>query len=194
MRKITKRSAAVIAASAVAVVGAGAAWAAWSLNGSTTTTASAGDVQALDVTNASVTGSLVPGSVHDVVFTAANQNSFPVVINSVSITNVTADAGHPGCVGANNVKQAATTLPANDRTLAAKGQNDASKSFTLAGGLRMVADPSEACKGASFSITITLNAASTSATGQGQPPAQQQPQQQPGQPPAAVAAAAVSTK
>lgn len=161
MRKITKRSAAVIAASAVAVGGAGAAWAAWTLGGETTASASAGKAKPIVVSPAQVVGDLVPGSEHNVTFSAANPNDFPVKITGVAFGVVSVDDKHKDCKGPDTVKFAANpATPSPNPAIPAKG----SISFTLVKAARMVVEPAEACQGASFSFKINVNAASASAT------------------------------
>jgi hypothetical protein len=98
MRKITKRSAAIIAATALAVGGAGAAWAAWTLSGSATATVSAGSAVPLTVTNAALTGSLVVGSTSGVTLKISNNNAFPVSVTGATISDI---SGGPACGSAN---------------------------------------------------------------------------------------------
>src|SRR4051794_32051074 len=56
MRKITKRSAAVLTAAVIAVGGAGAAWAAWSLTGAGTANAKSATVLPLKANSVDVEG------------------------------------------------------------------------------------------------------------------------------------------
>jgi hypothetical protein len=84
MRKITKRSAAVIGATVVAI-GGGAAWAAstdW-FNGTGDVTASSSDVKQVTAT-ASVTDALWPKHSVDATLSIGNYNSYPVTATGIA--------------------------------------------------------------------------------------------------------------
>ena len=108
MRKITKRSAAVIAASALAIGGAGAAWAAWNLTGAGSTSAKAANAQALTIDSVQVVG-LSPGNKSDIKFTAKNPNAFPVKITGIDIVSI--HSGTAATCADKNVEELKFDLP-----------------------------------------------------------------------------------
>jgi len=156
MRKITKRSAAVIAASALAIGGAGAAWAAWNLTGSGSTSAKATSAQKLTIDNVEVEG-LSPGNKSNIKFTAKNPNAFPVQITGINITGIdSAD-----CAASNVVKQTFTLpAPAALTVGAAAGAVPGSKDITLTDAIKMVADADDDCQAALFTVSLDLDAVS----------------------------------
>ncbi|WP_436526533.1 hypothetical protein [Actinoplanes sp. HUAS TT8] len=149
---MTKRSAVVASAVAVAVVGAGAAWAAWSLSGDTQVTAAAGTAVQLTVTGTNATA-LVPGSKSDVTVNVVNSNKFPVLIKSINFSDFASNK--TGCDGSNIQQVTTVTVPAGT-TVAAEN----SKSVVLAQSLKMIADPADECQGASFTFKATVGAES----------------------------------
>ena len=159
MRKITKRSAAVIAASALAVGGAGAAWAAWNLTGSGSTSAKASTAQNLTIDSVQVVG-LSPGNKSDIKFTAKNPNAFPVQITGITITGVhsgTAATCADTNVAALNFDQPA---PADLTVTAAAGAVPGLKDITVPDAVKMIADAANGCQGAVFSVDLHLDAVS----------------------------------
>jgi hypothetical protein len=162
MRKITKRSAAVIAASALAVGGAGAAWAAWNLTGAGNTTAKAATAQNLTIDSVQVVG-LSPGNKSDLKFTAKNPNAFPVQITGITITGI-----HSGtlatCADSNVVAQTFTLpAPAALTVDPAAGAVPGSKDITVPDAIKMIADASDGCQGAVFTVDLALDAISAAA-------------------------------
>ena len=85
MRKITKRSAIIASAAVVVVGGAGAAFAAWSLNSSETVTSTAESASPLVVSGQTLVGTLYPGSINGVQFNAHNPNKFPVKVTGIKM-------------------------------------------------------------------------------------------------------------
>ncbi|WP_155123722.1 MULTISPECIES: hypothetical protein [unclassified Actinoplanes] len=160
---MTKRSAVVASAVAVAVVGAGAAWAAWTLTGTGSATARAGDVQTLTVSGVSSTP-LVPGGNADVKFHVVNPNAFPVLINGIHFSNITASGDcNAGSVTA--VSTAPLPTAAGALELAAKdtvGGGD-KKDITYAGSLHMSNAATDDCVGATFTFDVLLDAKSNAA-------------------------------
>ena len=97
MRKITKRSAAVIGAAVIAIGGGAAAWAAggWSVSGSGTGDASAASINLLSAPSPMGPLPVSPGLVTTVTTKVNNPNDFPVLLNSnnVSPTDVVVTGG-----------------------------------------------------------------------------------------------------
>ena len=163
MRKLSRRSTAVVVTSVVAVGAAGAAWAAWSLTGSGTAEAKAGSVVTLKVTSAGLAaGGLTPGNATTVLLTVENRNAFPVRITDIDLTQL--DSPQEGCAATDNVEVVNDApLPAR-ATVPAGGKDDpATAQISWAGPLRMVADPADACQGAPFTFNVHLDAVSAAA-------------------------------
>jgi hypothetical protein len=162
MRKITKRSAIIATAAVVAVGGAGAAFAAWSLNGSGDASTTAGSASPLTVSGVQVVGTLVPGSKASVQFTAQNPNSFPVKISGIQYSDVVVTgAGMTGCP-TNNLQQVGLTdapLP-TDLALPASPAGGSTKTITYANSVRLKANPDNGCQNATFSFKVNLTVAS----------------------------------
>jgi len=154
MRKITKRSVAVVAAAVVAVGGGAAAWAAWTLSGAGDTTATAASVQPLTVGAVDGLG-LSPGVASDIQFKVSNPNKFAIKITGVTITNIKAPGGSK-CPETNVAKQA-FDLPA-DPLIGPAGAAPTEKAFTLANAIKMNQDAADACQGAKFTISLSLAA------------------------------------
>lgn len=110
MRKFTKKTVAVAAATAFVLSGAGAAYAYWTAGGSGTGSAATGTNAALTVVQTSTVTAMAPGdSAQSLNGTFLNPNTGPVYVGTVtaSIASVTKD---PGAV--------AGTCDATDYTLA----------------------------------------------------------------------------
>jgi hypothetical protein len=155
MRKITKRSAAIIAASVIAIGGAGAAWAAWTFSGTGNASVSAATATPLTVTGETVAGPMVPGTAVNVSFTVKNPNSFPVLINSITYGTFTSTT--PGCAG--QLEQVVGAALPVSRDLAA----GAEKNYTYAGSLKLVDNPDTNCQGAAYGFKVVLGATSDTA-------------------------------
>ena len=163
MRKLGKRSTAVVVTTLVGLCAAGAAWAAWTLTGSGDAQAKAGSVVELKVTSAGLppTG-LTPGNATAVYLTVQNKNRFPVRITGIQLSDL--QSTKSGCDAGTNVDIVNTApLPADpaDVTVAA-GTDDkpVTAKITWDGPLRMVADPADACQGAPFTFNVHLDAVS----------------------------------
>ncbi len=159
MRNLTRRSAVVASAVAVSVVGAGAAWAAWTLSGTGAANATAGSAAPLIVTNVTVTP-LTPNATGDVVLTVNNPNPFPVKVTGFTFAGLTKGAGEDCNVG-NNISFPNGTLsstPADLLVPAKVGADNGTKAITYAGSIRMKADADDNCQSAIFSFTTTVAA------------------------------------
>jgi hypothetical protein len=150
MRKITKRSAAIIGATVIAI-GGGAAWAAWSVSGSATASASAGTASAVQVTGAVLTGPLLPGDPTGVSFQVYNPNSFTVDLTGAGLSGFATTQS--GCANSNFVATPTTFAP----TTLIAGET---KTVVLAGSVGLKPDADNACQGAPITFTVSVNAES----------------------------------
>ncbi|WP_433792073.1 LEA type 2 family protein [Actinoplanes sp. CA-252034] len=159
MRKITKRSAAVITAAVVAVGAAGAAWAVWGVNGVGTASASAGNVLPLGVGTAITLNppAFFPGSQHSVAFTVTNPNPFPVEIQGITITDI--DSGSAACAD-DNVLAVAGATPAAGAVLEIPANTTIPQSVTYNNAIRMIADAANGCKTVPFTFKVNVQAGS----------------------------------
>ncbi|UQU65769.1 hypothetical protein COUCH_05470 [Couchioplanes caeruleus] len=162
MRKLSRRTTAVVVASVVAVGAAGAAYAAWTLTGTGTAEAKAGSVVTLKVTSAGLAGGLTPGNATTVLLTVENQNAFPVRITDIDLTRL--DSPQEGCAATENV-EVVNDAPLPEAATVPAGSKDkpATARIAWAGPLRMVADPADACQGAPFTFNVHLDAVSAAA-------------------------------
>ena len=145
-------SLAVIALSALCVLGATTAFAFWSSTGSATGTASTGSVLSLTTTASTPSGAtLVPGGSAPLVLTVTNPNPMPVVIGSVRLdaTRAVTATGSAGVCTAPPVTVAATTSV----TLAA----GSTTTVTVPAAVTLGASASSGCQGATFTIPVTLS-------------------------------------
>jgi hypothetical protein len=161
MRKITKRSVAIVAAAVVGIGGAGAAWAYWTSNGTQVVSGTAGTSAPVTISNFSVQGNVAPTNPVDVVFQINNPNNYPVTIGTLSLTNFTASSG--ACTAA----LAAATFEFNDDAVAPTVPkivaNGNSGSITWVDAVRLTENPANECKGENFSFTINVDADSAAA-------------------------------
>jgi hypothetical protein len=134
---------------AVAVIGAGVAWAAWSSSGSgsghvTSTTS-------IDSTISPGDGSaaLYPGAVASYTVTIDNPNDYPVKVDSISAG---ASDEVNGCT-AGSVVSEAVTAPGSPSI-----EPHGKRAYSIT--VRMVADPSDACKGQTFTLPLTATLSS----------------------------------
>ena len=149
----------------VAIVGlgiaAGAAYAAWTVNGSGTGTASAASAQGLTLTAGSASGVLYPGATADVDTSVGNTNPFPVHVSSIALDTTqgqngfAVDAGHSGC----NLSSLSFTTATNggsgwDISANSSLDVDAASSITMGAGAN------DSCQGATFTVYLTAAAAS----------------------------------
>jgi hypothetical protein len=157
MRKITKRSIAIVAASAIAVGGGAAAWAMWTSTGTASVSATAGSAAPLGVSATSVTGTLVPGSKGNVLFTVTNDNNYPVQVNALSLGGFAADS-LAACDAAATFQQAASaTLPSSLSTPIAA---HTSIPVTWNDAIELKADPDNDCQDQGFHFTVSMAAVS----------------------------------
>lgn len=148
MRKITKRSAAVIAGSALALTGGTAAFAyasGW-FSGTGSVKAQSSTIQIVTATVDTSATHLYPGKSVQVKGTVANPNDYPVQIDTIGISDLGSSVG--ACTREKS-KVSFGAVPAGLR-IPPGTYND-----VVLGNLTMgEADP--ACAGATFNITATM--------------------------------------
>jgi hypothetical protein len=161
MRKITKRSAAIITAAVVGVGAAGAAWAVWSSNGTQVVTGQAGTSAPVTISDFSVVGNVAPANPVDVVFKINNPNNYPVTVGTLSLTDFTASSGacNAALAEATFEFNTTSTMPVVPQ-IAANGN---SGSITWVDAVRLTSDPADECKGENFNFTINVDANSAAA-------------------------------
>src|SRR4051812_23390938 len=151
----TKRTAVIVGTTA-ALIGGGIAFAAWTTTGTGSGTATAGTDQALTVTVSPVTG-LYPTGTFNVPFTVTNPNSYDVRLSTITFGTVTVDSGHSGCTASVVNSNTGNGLVLNDTDLVTKnGGVTSSVNFPIA----MSNAAENACKGATFTVTLTAAGAS----------------------------------
>lgn len=149
MSRNIKRSA-VVGGTVAALFGAGVAFAAWTNTGDGSGSVTAGSAQPLTVTVSGVNG-LVPTKSVSVPFTVTNTNPYDVKLTNAHLQNVTVDTGHSTC--------ATSVVTGSDVTLTdvvAASQTSASQTFSVA----MSNAATDACQGATFTVTLRVTALS----------------------------------
>lgn len=161
MRKITKRSAAIGAASLLAVGAGAAAWAAgWGVTGAGTASASTSAIKPLSAT-AELNGNVYPGKVTTATIKVTNTNDFPVNLTGVTpgtfsaTKKVGAGSPNPAC---------AATLTASSVTMDLSGTHkvDGEGAVTTFDVPVMVSDSLDAsCAGSAITMAFTFAGTST---------------------------------
>jgi len=133
----------------------GTAYAFWTAGGTGSGTATAGVVQPLTTSPATVSsGLLYPGANGDVALTVDNPNPFTVTVTSVvGSAVITSDKG-AACDAATGVSF--TDLTSTSFAVPASS----SRTLTLTGAVVMDFSSDDSCQGATFTIPVTLTAAS----------------------------------
>ena len=161
MRKITKRTAAIAAASVIAVGAAGAAFA-WSLTGTGSASAGAAGISDLSVQSAAV-GIIKPGA-NNVTIKVNNPNKYPVRVTNAVFSASTVPAG---CNAAFVTFPGSKTLPTAlaDVVVPAKGDNGVvgSKEILVTGAVVLNENASAECASGNyaFAVTVTANTKTT---------------------------------
>lgn len=155
MRRITKRSAAVIGAT-VLTIGSSAAWAAWGVIGAGSATVVAGKSADLTLESVVLDPQLAPGVAADIKFTVKNPNAFPVKIQSILVDKVSTDS--KTCPATNVVPQPKAPLPAEAGALDVGAGG--SKVIIYKGAIRMVSTAPTECQGTKFSVSLKLTGVS----------------------------------
>jgi hypothetical protein len=168
MRKSVKR--AIVVGTALAVTGvAGAAYAAWTANGTGSVYAQAETAKALEITEASTDATLYPGATGNAYVKIENPNKYPVDVNTITWTpSDGAKAVHvvPGSICNNtgiyfgdfsqNTRGTEGVLSGLHLKLAAHE----TKTFTLTDAVRMINNVEDGCQGATFSIPVKVTGVS----------------------------------
>jgi hypothetical protein len=161
MRKFTKRTTAAIAATAIAVGGAGAAYAFWTLSGTGSTETKAGSVVPLVIDKDVVVGELTPGNYGTIKFTAQNRNKFPVELTKVTLSDLS--GGTDKCKAADNVEiKAPVTTTLKDKSIPSGATQWQTKSFSVPDALMMKESADNDCQNAVFKVVVTVEARSAS--------------------------------
>jgi hypothetical protein len=154
MRTIAKRTA-VVATASVAMLGAGAAYAAWTATGSGTAYTKATTAGALttDVSASTLAvGQLYPGGDGDVVVTLRNPNKYPVTVTSIRGGAITAaDPAACAVTGVTFTDQAGSWLVPAEGTA----------NVALTGVAHMSNESEDGCQGQTFSIAIHVSGSSS---------------------------------
>lgn len=165
MRKITKRSAAIIAASVIAVGAGAAAWAAvngWDITGSGTATGKAASIVPMTA-SADMRGVKVyPGLVTTVTTLVTNANDFPVKLNTTAVQPTGVEVSGTPTAGACQTALASApstltaTYPAWAPKIAAHAEDQAvSADVAIANTLP------QSCAGADIKVTYNFTGVST---------------------------------
>jgi hypothetical protein len=150
-RRLTLRRLLALFAAAGLVTAVGAAYAAWTSNGSGSATAKAGTVSALTTSVATVTtGLLYPGGpTGDVKITINNPNPFPVRVTQINGNGaITAAGGTGACT--------TTGVTFTNQTGTFDVGASLSGTFTLTGAASMSSASQDGCQNAVFTIPVTL--------------------------------------
>jgi hypothetical protein len=150
---------AVSAVLGVSVAGV-AAYAAWTVNGSGSGTASATSAVALTLSGGTPQSALYPGGAADVDTSVQNSNPFPVHISSIAIdttqgtSGFSADAGHSNCNVA-SLSFTTATNGGNGWDIPANSSADVDMQSAIA----MSGAANDSCQSASFTVFLTAAAA-----------------------------------
>ena len=159
----------VLAGGTAALIGVGVAFAAWTSTGtgSGTATADSMGLGNLSASGAAVTG-LFPTGSQDSVVTVTNNNPYPVSLDSITVTGITADAASAtaGCtVAAHGVT---ATLKgdwaAANKYIAAKPAAGTAPTVANTFVIHMDGASADECKGATFTVNYSVSGHSVNAT------------------------------
>ena len=150
----------VIVAAAVALGGAGVAYAYWTAGGSATAAGGTGTTVPVVLSTGTPTAALLPGGTSGVVLTATNSNTSPLTINSFTLNTAqgtggfAVDAGHSGCT-LTTLSFPAQTNGGSGWVVPGKvGGTNGTLSITLANSLAMSTSAANACQGATFTVYV----------------------------------------
>jgi hypothetical protein len=147
----TKRTV-VVAGTTAVLIGGGIAFAAWTTNGTGTGTATATTDTPLTVNVSNVLG-LYPTGTFNVPFTVSNTNGYDVTLQKVTLESVSVDGSHSTCA-----TTVVTGADLTDTDVVAKTNGvTASKNFPVT----MSNAATDACKGATFTLTLKAWGASS---------------------------------
>jgi len=149
--KLTKRTAVIGSAIAVAAVGGGIAFAAWTSNGAGTGSASADTAHTVNLSPGTISSQLLFPGAHDVPVKVNVDNPNGYAVDLTQISGIV--SGPANCNAVAAVPFTAAQQPVH---VAAGASTD-----VLIGTLAMTNDAAPACAGGTF--TVTLSATATSA-------------------------------
>jgi len=147
----------LIGVALVVVVGgaAGLAFAAWTASGTGSGAAQATSAQAVTYSNGTTTAQLYPTGSGDLVISVHNPNAYKIQITDVAGNGtITVDAGHSAC---NAASVTFTDQHSLTKTVAASTTVD----VTLTGAVSMSNAANDSCQGATFTVPVSVTAAST---------------------------------
>jgi hypothetical protein len=137
------------------------AYAAWTVNGSGTGSASATSAVNLTLTPGSPSGALFPNGSADVATSVANSNPFPVHVSSIALdtgqgtSGFDVDGGHSGCnLGSLSFTTATNGGSGWDIPAGSSVDVDAASAIAMSGAAN------DSCQGATFTVHLTATAAS----------------------------------
>ncbi|MFG1608604.1 hypothetical protein [Actinoplanes sp. NPDC049265] len=154
MKRNSKRAAIVAATAVVAIGGGAAAWAAWFSTGSASASGTAGTSANVDVENLAIVGNVRPGHPADLQFQLHNQNDYAVNVTGLDVTSITSST--PGCTASDAFIKSLTSVPAPGLIAASA----TTSTINWVGAVKTIADPDDACKGASLTVTVSVTAES----------------------------------
>ncbi|HVW34111.1 MAG TPA: hypothetical protein VHL53_16360 [Acidimicrobiia bacterium] len=146
----------VLGTTAAVAFAANAAYAAWTANGTGSGSAKAVTAKAVTtVDTASPTAQLYPGGNGDLTVQLKNSNPYPVTVTAIDkAATGSIVSGDPTCDASNGVT---FTNTAGSWDVAANGTT----TVTLAGKVHMSNSSVDACQGLSFTVPVSITAASS---------------------------------
>lgn len=158
MRKLATR-AGTVAGGMAAATAVGIAFAAWTTSGVGTGVATSRDSQDLVVAPGTTTGTLYPTGASDVAVQITNPNAYPVHVSSLELA--------PAGITASDASCNASSVTYTTQTNGGSGWHVApgtTVSLNLAGAAAMSNSANDACKLNTFTVNLTANGASASAS------------------------------
>lgn len=164
-RFVTRKKFAAAAGVSALALGGLVAYAAWTTSGSGTGTVSARTASALIVGDGHSSTTLYPTGKGDLVVTLQNTNAYNVNVTSIAQGALVAGSASPVAVsdntsGACNTASVTFTPPAVNFVIAA----NSTTTLTLHNAVSMDASANDGCQGATFTVPVIANGASTGST------------------------------
>lgn len=149
------RKAAVVALTLLVLGAFGVAFAAWTASGTGSGAAQATSAEAVTYSNGTTAAQLFPTGSGDLVISVDNPNPYKIEITDVvGDGTITADAGHSGC-------NAASVTFTDQHGLSEVVAAETTADVTLTGAVSMSNAANDSCQGATFTVPISVTAAST---------------------------------
>jgi len=163
-RFVTRRKLAAAAATSALAIGGLVAYAAWTTSGSGTGSVAARSASALVVGDGTTSTTLYPNGKADLTVTLQNTNDYNVDVTSIaqgalvsgSASPVAVSDNHNGCTAAD----VTFTPPTVDFVIGAH----TTYTLTLTNAVSMSNSAEDACQGATFTVPVIANGASTAST------------------------------